>query len=111
MPIRIVVDINGFPVTYKAFYESLKARGDISDEVMVAHVELFNECVDKCSSRKLSFSPYFAVVDWSFLKFILFLKNIFLLNMGSIYFLLCRESLMSPLNILMPTLLAENLGK
>jgi hypothetical protein len=62
MPIRIVVDINGFPVTYEAFYESLKARGDISDEVMVAHVELFNECVDKSSSRKIAFSPYFAVL-------------------------------------------------
>jgi hypothetical protein len=57
---RIVVDINGHTVTYDKFYDSLKARGDICDEVMVAHVELFNERIDQKSS-------YFTVGFISFL--------------------------------------------
>jgi hypothetical protein len=109
MQIRIVVDINGFPVTYETFYESLKARGDISDEVMVAHVELFNECVDKSSSRKISFSPYFAVFYSSFLNFLFFFLKISYSDYG-LHIFCCRGSLMSLLNILMPSLLSDNSG-
>lgn len=61
----IVIDINGHTVTYVKFYESFKARRDISNEVTVAFVEFFNEQVytnveDKNSRMKISFSPYFA---------------------------------------------------
>lgn len=66
----IVIDINGHTVTYDKFYESFKARGEISNEVMVAFVEFFNATIDhrvdkfftkdKSSRIRVSFSPYFA---------------------------------------------------
>ncbi|KAM0869312.1 hypothetical protein ACQ4PT_040754 [Festuca glaucescens] len=60
----IVVDLNGHAVTYERFYQSLKARGEIANEVMDAFVQLFNERNDKVkddksSLRKISFSPFF----------------------------------------------------
>ncbi|KAM0920016.1 hypothetical protein ACQ4PT_007794 [Festuca glaucescens] len=61
---NIVVDLNGHTVTYERFYQSLKPRGEIANEVMDAFVQLFNERNDKVkddksSLRKISFSPFF----------------------------------------------------
>ncbi|KAM0919396.1 hypothetical protein ACQ4PT_008298 [Festuca glaucescens] len=60
---NIVVDLNGHTVTYERFYQSLKPRGEIANEVMDAFVQLFNERNDKVkddksSLRKISFSPF-----------------------------------------------------
>ncbi|KAM0836829.1 hypothetical protein ACQ4PT_062061 [Festuca glaucescens] len=61
---NIVVDLNGHTVTYERFYQYLKPRGEIANEVMDAFVQLFNERNDKVkddksSLRKISFSPFF----------------------------------------------------
>ncbi|KAM0868672.1 hypothetical protein ACQ4PT_041161 [Festuca glaucescens] len=57
-------NLNGHTVTYERFYQYLKPRGEIANEVMDAFVQLFNERNDKMkddknSRRKISFSPFF----------------------------------------------------
>jgi hypothetical protein len=72
----IVVDINGHTVSYEGFYNSLKARGNLDNDVMAAYVEVFNERVHSNTAEKLrlkiSFSPYFTVIFFCLLVCILF---------------------------------------
>lgn len=81
----IVIDIYGHTVNYERFYQSLKPTGEIGTEVMSAYVELFNERQlkkngDNNSPRKISFSPFFAVLFLSCYYPLALIEVFFLLN-------------------------------
>jgi hypothetical protein len=112
----IVVDINGHTVSYEGFYNSLKARGNLGNDVMAAYVEVFNERVNSNStdksSLKISFSPYFTVIFFLLISFYFIFPFFFVLFMFSCLhvvilvscFCICRQSLTCVLNVLMPSL-------
>ena len=65
-----VIDINGFPVEYDNFYNSLKAIGNVDNEVFNAYVQVFNyenENPDPNSKdpSKYCFTSYFTVILYS----------------------------------------------
>jgi hypothetical protein len=47
------VDLDGHTVTYERFYQSLKPRGEIANEVMDAFLQLFNERNDNVKMTRV----------------------------------------------------------
>ena len=65
-----VIEINGFPVEYDNFYNSLKAIGNVDNEVLNAYVQVFNYENENPDSNtkdpsKYCFSSYFMVILYS----------------------------------------------
>lgn len=60
------VEIGGFNICYDHFYNSLKPRGDIDNELMTVFVEQFNEdaiklLLKRTFPKKLAFTPVITV--------------------------------------------------
>ena len=60
------IDIEGCPVSYETFVSSFKPRGNVADDVMIAHAHVYNEeakisTLKKPFMKKYMFSSFIVV--------------------------------------------------